>query len=107
MITNVEGSKVDLKFVDGPKADERYSFFAETQEISIGRMPECSIRFDGNSVSRYQATIKYDDGWYFSDGYKGKKSTNGCWLFVDQPYTVHNNMIFKAGNIIFEVLITN
>jgi hypothetical protein len=29
MITNVEGNKLDIKFVDGPKADEKFSYFAE------------------------------------------------------------------------------
>jgi pSer/pThr/pTyr-binding forkhead associated (FHA) protein len=54
MLTNVEGNKLDLKFIDGPKAEQTFSFYNDTEEISIGRMVDCNIRFEDHGLSRYQ-----------------------------------------------------
>lgn len=71
----------------------------------IGRMADCNIKFDDNSLSRYQCSILYveDMGWFVRDGDGDKKpSTNGTWLFVDEPYEINNNMVFKAGQTLFQ-----
>ena len=35
------------------------------------------------------------------DGEGTKASTNGTWLFVDEPFQIFHNLIFKAGQSLF------
>jgi hypothetical protein len=43
--------KIQLKFIDGPKLDQVFTFAAH-EKVLIGRMPTCSIKFDDNQLSR-------------------------------------------------------
>lgn len=45
---------LQLKFLDGPKTDQTFSFSKSEQSIKIGRMNDCDIKFDDTSLSRYQ-----------------------------------------------------
>ena len=102
--------------MDGPKIDKSFSFTTQDCEtIKIGRMSQCQIKFDDNSLSRLQCQIDYEtfdhtdldkyynavsvDGqvlapgqgiWVLRDGdpSTGKKSTNGTWLFVDELFPI-------------------
>lgn len=63
-------------------------------------MQDCTIKFDGIMLSRYQCGIVWDANsgyWMIFDGHKGKPSTNGTWLFIDEPRLIEEDMIFKAG----------
>lgn len=73
--------------------------------VTIGRMADCNVRFDDNSLSRYQCTLSHvpGKGWMASDGDGKRASTNGTWLFVDDMFEVFNNMVFKAGQTLFQV----
>ena len=54
-------------------------------------------------MSRIQCRLEYtENGWVLKDGDEMKKSTNGTWLYVDKPFEVHNNLIFKAGDLLFK-----
>jgi hypothetical protein len=114
-----------LKFLDGPKIDKSFTFTTnECKSIKIGRMSQCQIKFDDNSLSRLQCQIDYEcfnpenldqyyngvnaDGTYMTPGSgiwvlrdgdpeSGKKSTNGTWLFVDELFPICDQLIFKAG----------
>jgi hypothetical protein len=46
-----------------------------------------------------------DDKWCLEDGDGTKKSTNGTWLYIEDPFEIHNNMIFKAGSLLFKAYI--
>ena len=48
-----------------------------------------------------------DTKWTICDGDGHKPSTNGTWLFVDNPIKITNRMIFKAGQLEFITKITN
>jgi hypothetical protein len=37
------------------------------------------------------------------DPQKGKKSTNGTWLFVDELFPICNHLVFKAGQTLFKI----
>jgi predicted component of type VI protein secretion system len=103
LITIGESENLELKFIDGPKFDTVMHYTPADNEISIGRMPDCTIRFEDNSLSRYQCTVSYERGWCVTDGYRGKNSTNGTWIFTDTPFAIHDHMTFKSGNKLFEV----
>jgi hypothetical protein len=51
--------------------------------------------------------IYFNDVWIIVDGNGEKASTNGTWIFVDEPYVVQNNMLFKAGQTLFKVNLVN
>mmetsp|Transcript_334 Transcript_334/g.354 ORF Transcript_334/g.354 Transcript_334/m.354 type:complete len:247 (+) Transcript_334:6-746(+) len=50
-----------LKFLEGPKQGETYTFSKEDPAVLIGRMVDCRIRFDDFNMSRYQSKIQYDN----------------------------------------------
>jgi len=51
-----------------------------------------------------QCKIEYiDDGWVLMDGDGKKGSTNGTWLFLEELFEVYDNMIFKAGDLLFKL----
>lgn len=35
--------------------------------------------------------------WVLVDGCNGKPSTNGTWLYLNENFTMHTGMIFKAN----------
>ena len=39
--------------------------------------------------------------WTVKDGDETKLSTNGTWLYVNEPYTLFDEAVFKAGKTIF------
>jgi len=45
--------------------------------------------------------------WTISDGDGNKPSTNGIWLFVEDPTKIHDGAVFKAGQLSFKVKITD
>ncbi len=45
-------TKIQLKFLDGPKTDQTFTFSETSGIIRIGRMTNCDIKFDDNSLSR-------------------------------------------------------
>jgi hypothetical protein len=37
------------------------------------------------------------------DGFKGKASTNGTWLYINEDLLMYDEMVFKANQTIFSV----
>jgi hypothetical protein len=49
-----------------------------------------------------QASIKCEDGyWRLTDGYHGKVSTNGTWIYLNDDFEIFDSMVFKANQTIF------
>lgn len=100
---NKTNSKIQLKFLDGPKTDQVFSFPDSKGTVKIGRMSDCEIRFDDTALSRNQCCIQFIEGqWILKDGTGSKLSTNGTWLFADELFKIFDNMVFKAGQILFQ-----
>ena len=59
------------------------------KEIQIGRTPECDIKINDKLLSKIQSHVKvqyFANGqfkWILHDGVKGKPSTNGTWLYIN------------------------
>lgn len=51
-IKSDKSSKIQFKFLDGPKTDQTFTFSENSGIIRIGRMTNCDIKFDDNSLSR-------------------------------------------------------
>ena len=101
---NILDKKLVIKFLEGPKINEDYTFQPSDDTILIGRMGDCRIRFDDSNLSRYQCNISYHQtkGWILKDGIGDKKSTNGTWLYVEEEFEIYDKLIFKAGKTLFE-----
>jgi len=94
--------KLKLKIFGGPSAGEIFYFREDhlRSPIVIGRTPECNIRINDKLLSKSQATITFapeQQCWILSDGYNGKSSTNGTWLYLNENFEMHEGMIFKAN----------
>jgi hypothetical protein len=61
LISITSDNNLEIKFIDGPKFDTSLHYTSADKEISIGRMPECTIRFEESSLSRYQCTLYFED----------------------------------------------
>lgn len=102
---NGSETKLTVKFIEGPKAGQSYIYSNPKEVVRIGRMQDCSIKFDDTSLSRYQCSIRYleSTGWTVLDGDGSKPSTNGTWLFLDDYFAIETGMTFKAGMTLFRV----
>jgi len=72
----------------------------EEQEVVIGRSPNCDIRVDDELLSKMQASISFDlqlREWVLQDGFQGKRSTNGTWLYLNEEIPVLSGMLFKSN----------
>mgnify|MGYP000929568544 CR=1 FL=1 len=87
--------RLKLKIFGGPAAGEVYFYKNEGQEIVIGRTPDCDIRINDKLLSKNQAMVSFqqnlsaseDEGaWVLSDGFMGKPSTNGTWLYLNEDF---------------------
>ena len=96
--------KLILKFLEGPKAEEEFIFTQQDEQVIIGRMNDCRIKFEDTNLSRYQCNIKFQEnrGWLLKDGANNKSSTNGTWIYVEEEFEISDKMMFKAGKTLFE-----
>lgn len=78
----------------------------EDQEIVIGRTPNCDIRIEDKLLSKAQATIRYDGAnWVLTDGFEGRESTNGTWLYLNEDCDIESGMVFKSNQTFFEATV--
>jgi len=54
VVLNKQPEKIQIKFLEGPKSDQVFTFFDKNEKIKIGRVSDCDIKFDDSSLSRYQ-----------------------------------------------------
>jgi len=40
-----------------------------------------------------------------TDGFEGRESTNGTWLYLNEDCDIENNMVFKSNQTFFEATI--
>jgi len=82
-------------------------FSKETKLIRIGRNKGNEIVLDNYAYSRVHTIIQYDDkddNWYISDGFEGKFSTNGTWLYLDKEWVLGDKTYFRIGNSLIEIV---
>lgn len=79
------------------------------REILMGRTPDCDIRINDKLLSKTQCHVRlyYESEnryrWMLHDGSKGKASTNGTWLYINEDMKIYDGMVFKANQTIFNV----
>ena len=71
----------------------------------IGRTPNCDIRIEDKLLSKAQATIRLNEegnNWVLIDGFEGRESTNGTWLYLNEDCDIEDGMVFKSNQTFFE-----
>ena len=108
MVTKMKDPGIVLHFIEGIKNGEKFEASGK-EKVLVGRMNDCKIRFDDQSLSRYQCMIQFEEGlgWVLYDGDGTKSSLNGTWVFADEDIEVYNDLIFKSGSSLFKVNIIN
>lgn len=69
--------------------------------IKLGRNQTNDIVLDNFAYSRIHCSFFYskeDESWYVQDGFEGKFSTNGTWLYLDWSWPIENNLSFRIAN---------
>ncbi len=110
----VRVDKLRIKLCAGPSNGEILcsplttlcSYFNPSSDIiRIGRLNNCEIPIEDTSLSKCQAHIEYAEtrGWVLTDGYEGKASTNGTWLYLSEETEIDDGFIFKAHQTLFSV----
>jgi hypothetical protein len=96
------GAVLGLKFLDGPFIGKQFDF-TPTDSVKIGRTLDCQIKFESSCLSRVQCCIQFTvgQGWMLYDGHATRGSTNGTWLYIDVPYLIDRDTVFKAGQTMF------
>lgn len=85
---------------------ESYLFGIAKEFIKIGRSKECDIILKGLSYSRIQTCLYYKEDeniWYIIDGYNGKKSMNGTWLYINFPLEINFDIKLRVGKNLLEL----
>ena len=87
-------------------ANTTFSYFNPSPEsVKIGRQNTCEICIEDNTLSKNQAHMNYVPmkGWQLVDGFEGKQSTNGTWLYVSEDFEIYDGLVFKAHQMLFKV----
>ena len=54
-------------------------------------------------LSKAQATIKFENGgWLLTDGFEGRESTNGTWLYLNEDCDIEEGLVVKSNQTFFE-----
>lgn len=94
------GQKLRLKLFGGPSTGEVFYFKPDTDVIKIGRSNNCDVAIEDAVLSKFQAHIYFNherDCWVLVDGFNGKSSLNGTWLYLNDDFEIYNGMTFKAN----------
>ena len=55
-----------------------------------------------------QASINFELNtreWVLQDGYQGKRSTNGTWLYLNEEIPIQSGMLFKSNQTFFQATV--
>ena len=88
---------------------ESYLFGIAKENVKIGRSKDCDIILKSLAYSRIQNYLYYKEDeniWYIYDGYNGKKSMNGTWLFINFPFEISSNTKLRVGKNLLELRVT-
>lgn len=81
--------KLRLKLFGGPSTGEVFYFKPDSDIIKIGRSNSCDVAIEDAVLSKFQAHIYFNserDCWLLEDGFSGKRSLNGTWLYLNDDF---------------------
>lgn len=68
-------NKLVLKFLDGPRQFEQFTFMPQICGLKIGRMSECDIKLQDAGLSRVQCVVQYIRNTEIEE--------EGRWVLID------------------------
>lgn len=72
----------------------------QNKVVKLGRDTKSDIILESYAFSRVHASFFYDENtekWYIQDGFEGKKSTNGTWIYLDWKWKIEKKLHFRIG----------
>lgn len=101
-------------FGSSPEAKGEFMFDVEqmekcTRRLKVGRGKDCDIRVRDKTISKVQFHIIVEKKaasafeWVLVDGLDGRPSTNGTWVYINKDTLMHDGMIIKANQTVFQV----
>ncbi len=85
------------------ESSTHFEFNSEEKDtIVIGREFDCDISIEDKMLSKTHCMLYYDNEWRIKDGYEGKQSTNGTWMYLEEETEINEGMVFKANHNLFE-----
>ena len=96
--------KLRLKLFGGPSTGEVFYFKPDMDIIKMGRSNTCDVAIEDAVLSKLQAHIYFNqekECWVLEDGFNGKRSLNGTWLYLNDDFKIYNGMTFKANQTLF------
>ena len=76
----------------------------------MGRSNNCDVVIEDAVLSKFQAHIYFNaekECWCLEDGFTGKRSLNGTWLYLNDDFEVYDGMTFKANQTLFQASLLN
>jgi predicted component of type VI protein secretion system len=59
-----------------------------------------------SSLSKRHCVLEYiENNWIIKDGYNGKNSTNGTWLWLNSKYELNEDTLVRVGSNVFKISI--
>ena len=100
-------SALRVQFLEGEKAAQSFTYTPNDSPIVMGRMKDCSLKFDDTGLSRYQCTVVFEESrWWVKDGSGTKGSTNGTWVYVRETFVLRRvQTIIKVGAVMISAKI--
>lgn len=88
-----------LQVLTGKKAGTKYELI--TDEVRIGRHPDCEVPLDGNSVSRFHAHMTRDGQSYFIEDQKSRNGTLVNGKRIESRVKLNDNDRVKICETLF------
>ena len=79
--------------IDGSKLEQVIFPYVSEKKYTVGRKTDCDLFLNDTNISRVHMTISCShNSWYIEDGFEGKASSNGIWMFIQEPIEIENGM---------------
>ena len=75
--------------------------------VTLGRQATCDVQVTDSLASKIQCSLTYRGHWVLEDGnvLTGKPSTNGTWLYANEPVPLESGTLLKTSHSLFRAII--
>lgn len=96
-------SEIKVKIFGKNQGEFRFSAedFKETL-VKIGRCENCEVVIQDYLASKVHCFLRFVEKWELVDGDGEKISTNGVWVYINEPLEIGDGMYYKANHTIFQ-----
>ena len=96
-------TEIKVKIFGKNQGDFRFRAEEVKENLAkIGRGEYCDIILQDYLASKVHCCLRFLEKWELVDGDGEKLSTNGVWVYVNEPLEIEDGMYFKANHTIFQ-----